>query len=121
MNTSDSSITGEYLAMDTTSGADSALTFTSNTSDLTTTGFIMFGATLMWQDSDSETLESNFIAYPVTATDGSQVWQLKWDTNANDDDDFGIPVTLRNLAPSISTGTFNGNVTAVSSTSTTES
>ncbi|KAK4544315.1 hypothetical protein LTR36_004206 [Oleoguttula mirabilis] len=81
------------LAIDVSSDAlDSAIFETSTTSGYSHSGFLYYGAQIVWLASG--VLESKWVA-ETTDTDG--LWVLKWAANGGTEDE--LLVVLKNLAP----------------------
>lgn len=89
---------GAMFALNTTSGSDDVVKFVNgNETDLTTTGFRMYGRNIMYQDTDGS-LQSNFYLSP---TSDASVWALRWTTDIDSsNNETVVPVALRNIASS---------------------
>lgn len=87
---------GAMFAINTTLGSFDNVQFISgNDTDLTTTGFRIYGQYVMYRDAEGR-LQSNFYLLP---SDVANLWELRWyDSNADySANDTAIPVALRTL------------------------
>lgn len=88
---------GAMFAINSTAGADDDVRFIdSNDTDLTTTGFRMYGRNIMYEDADGS-LQSNFYLLP---TSDANIWALRWTDDVDSSNETVVPVALRNIASS---------------------
>jgi len=88
-------ITGLNFAIDPASDAFNSVQFAnSNSSSLTTSGFMFYGSLVFWVSSSDDWLS----LFYATETEQDNLWTLKWNSNQTSDDG-SIPVTLNTQAP----------------------
>jgi len=88
-------ITGLDFSIDPASDAFNSVQFTnSNSSSLTTSGFMFYGTLVFWVSSSGDWLS----LFYATETGQDNLWTLKWNSNQTSDDG-SIPVTLNTQAP----------------------